>query len=120
MEFQTDSYPPGYQFGPISGHYGVGTEEMLDSQTSVISGTEDPGPSGSISTASPGSYLDSSSLTGLIPFQEFDLFKYTWIADGSGTYSGNTFMVTNQSKFFYLDASPLNGHPSIVVGQIQQ
>jgi hypothetical protein len=28
-------------------------------------------------------------------------------------------MVTNQSKFFYIDVSPLNGHPAVVVGQIQ-
>jgi len=120
MEFQTNSYPPGYQFGPISGNYGLGTEEMLDPQSTVIAGLENPGPNGSLSTGSPSSYLDSSSLTGLIPFQEIDLFKYTWNADGSGTYGGNTYMVTNQSKFFYFDISPLNGHPAVVVGQIQQ
>lgn len=120
MEFQTDSYPPGYQFGPISGHYGLASEEMLDPQTTLVEGTEDPGPNGNISTASAGSYLDSSSQTGLIPFQEFDMFQYTWISDGSGTYGGNTFMVTNQAKFFYIDISPLNGHPSVVVGKVQQ
>jgi hypothetical protein len=120
MEFQTTTYPPGYQFGPISGKYGLGTEEMLDPQSTVIAGIEDPGPNGSLSTSSIASYLDSSSLTGLIPFQEFDLFKYTWSADGSGTYGGNTYMVTNQSKFFYIDISPLNGHPAVVVGQRQQ
>ncbi len=120
MEFQTDSYPPGYQFAPISGHYGLATEEMLDPQSTVIAGIEDPGPNGSLSTSSIAAYLDSSSLTGLIPFQEFDLFKYTWSADGSGTYGGNTYMVTNQSRFFYIDVSPLNGHPAVVVGQRQQ
>jgi hypothetical protein len=120
MEFQTDQYPPGYQFGPISGKYGLGTEEMLSPQSAVIAGIEDPGPNGNLSTGSISSYLDSSSLVGLIPFQEFDLFKYTWSADGSGTYGGNTYMVTNQSKFFYIDISPLNGHPAVVVGQRQQ
>jgi hypothetical protein len=120
MEFQTNSYPPGYQFAPINGHYGLGTEEMLDPQSTVIAGIEDPGPNGSLSTSSIAAYLDSSSLTGLIPFQEFDLFKYTWSADGSGTYGGNTYMVTNQSRFFYIDVSPLNGHPAVVVGQRQQ
>jgi len=120
MEFQTDSYPPGYQFAPINGHYGLGTEEMLDPQSAVLAGIEDPGPNGSLSISSIAAYLDSSSITGLIPFQEFDLFKYTWSADGSGTYGGNTYMVTNQSKFFYIDVSPLNGHPAVVVGQRQQ
>ena len=119
MEFQTNSYPPGYQFAPISGHYGLGSEEMLDPQSTVIAGNEQPGPSGSVSSDA-NSYLDSSSLTGLIPFQEFDLFKYTWSADGSGTWGGYTYMVTNQSKFFYIDISPLNGHPAVVVGQRQQ
>src|SRR5216684_3133799 len=120
MEFQTNSYPPGYQFAPINGHYGLGTEEMLDPQSTVLAGIEDPGPNGSLSTSSIGAYLDSSSLTGLIPFQEFDLFKYTWSADGSGTYGGNTYMATNQSRSFYIDVSPLNGHPGVVVGQRQQ
>ena len=120
IEFQTNSYPPGYQFGPIGGKYGLGAEEMLDPQSTVIAGIEDPGPNGSLSTGNSASYLDSSSLTGLIPFQEFDLFKYTWSADGSGAYGGNTYMVTNQSKFFYIDVSPLNGHPAVVVGQRQQ
>jgi hypothetical protein len=120
MEFQTNSYPPGYQFGPINGHYGLGTEEMLDPQSTVIAGVEHPGPNGSFSSTPSESYLDSSSLAGLIPFQEFDLFKYTWSADGSGTYGGNTYIVTNQSKFFYIDVSPLNGHPAVIVGQRQQ
>jgi large repetitive protein len=120
MEFQTNSYPPGYQFAPINGHYGLGSEEMLDPQSTVLAGIEDPGPNGSLSTSNIAAYLDSSGLTGLIPFQEFDLFKYTWSADGSGTYGGNTYMVTNQSKFFYIVVSPLNGHPAVVLGQRQQ
>ena len=120
MEFQNNTYPPGYQFGPIGGNYGVAAEEMLDAQTTVAAGLENPGPSGGLALSSAGAYLDSSGPTGLVPFQEFDMFKYTWIADGSGTYGGNTFMVTNQAKFFYIDVSPLNGHPVVVVGQLQQ
>lgn len=120
MEFQTDSYPPGYEFGPIGGKYGLGTEEMFDPQTTAFAGVEQAGPNGGISTNNISTYVDSSNLTGLIPFQEFELFKYTWSADGSGTYGGNTYMVTNQSKFFYIDISPLNGHPAVIVGQKQQ
>jgi hypothetical protein len=120
MEFQTDSYPPGYQFSPFAGGsyaYGLATEEMLDPQSTVIAGQEFPAPNGIFSSGI--SYLDSSNLTGLTPFQEFDLFKYTWSADGSGTWGGNTYMVTNQSKFFYIDTSPLNGHPGVIVGQLE-
>jgi hypothetical protein len=119
MEFQTSTYPPGFQFAPINGHYGLGTEEMLDPQATVVAGVEQVSPNGSLS-ADANSNLDSSTPTGLIPFQEFDLFKYTWNADGSGTYGGNTFMVASQSKFYYFDLSPLNGHPGVIVGQLQQ
>jgi hypothetical protein len=63
--------------------------------------------------------VDSSNLTGLFSIQQFDLFKYTWSADGSGTWGGSTYMVTNGSKFFYIDTSPLNGHPGVMVGQLQ-
>lgn len=122
MEFQTSSYPPGYQFGPIIGQYGLGSEEMLDPQSAVIVGNEFPARNGQLGTSAPSvNYLYSSNLTGLTPFQEFDLFQYTWSADGSGTYGGNTYMVTNGSakgsKFFYIDTSPLNAHPAVVVGQ---
>jgi hypothetical protein len=122
MEFQTSSYPPGYQFGPIIGQYGLGTDEMLDAQSTVIIGNEFPARNGQLGTSAPQvNYLYSSNLTGLTPFQEFDLFQYTWSADGSGTYGGNTYMVTNGSakgsKFFYIDTSPLNAHPAVVVGE---
>ena len=86
----------------------------------MFAGVEQAGPNGGISTNNISTYVDSSNLTGLIPFQEFELFKYTWSADGSGTYGGNTYMVTNQSKFFYIDISPLNGHPAVIAGQKQQ
>jgi len=120
MEFQTKSYPPGYQFSPFvadSYAYGLAIEEMLDPQSTVIAGQEFPTPNGTFSSAI--SYLDSSNLTGLATFQEFQLFKCTWSADGSGTWGGNTYMVTNGSKFFYIDTSPLNGHPGVIVGQLQ-
>ena len=122
MEFQTNSYPPGYQFGPIIGQYGLGTDEMLDSQSTVIVGNEFPARNGQLGSSAPSvNYLYSSNLNGLTPFQEFDLFQYTWSADGSGSYGSNTYMVTNGSakgsKFFYIDTSPLNAHPAVVVGQ---
>ena len=101
MEFQTSSYPAGYQFPPFAGSsyaYGLATEEMLDPQSTVIAGQEFPAPNGIFSSGL--SYLDSSNLTGLFSIQQFDLFKYAWSADGSGTWGGNTYMVTNQSKFF--------------------
>ncbi|MGA9504719.1 MAG: hypothetical protein WBV31_09795, partial [Terriglobales bacterium] len=121
MEFQTSSYPPGYQIGPIIGQYGLGSEEMLDAQSTVLVGNEYPARNGKFNSTAYVDYLYSSNLAGLSPFQEFDLFQYTWSADGSGTYGAYTYMVTNGAtlgaKFFYIDTSPLNGHPAVVVGQ---
>jgi hypothetical protein len=120
MEFQTNSYPPGYQSTPIDTEVGLATEEMLDPQSTVFAGVEDPTVNGGLNGTATLSYLDSSNLTGLFPFQEFTLFKFTWNPDGSGTWGGSTYMVTSQSKFFYIDTSPLNGHPAVIVGQKQQ
>jgi hypothetical protein len=36
-------------------------------------------------------------------------------ADGSGQFGGQTISVTNSATTFYIDESPLNLHPSIVV-----
>ena len=121
MEFQTSSYPPGYQFSPFLGSsyaFGFATDEMLDPLSTVVAGQEFPTPNGSFSGGGLN-YIDSSDTSGLYALQQFDLFKYTWAADGSGTWGGNTYMVTNGAKFFYIDTSPLNGHPGVVVGQLQ-
>jgi len=118
MEFQTDSYSPGYQFSPINGLYGFTVDEALDRQTAPFVGLNFAQPNGSLDLGN--SYLDTSSLSdGLLPFQSYEMFLYTFTTDGSGTYGGNTYMVTNGNKVFYLDVSPLNSHPAVVVGELQ-
>ena len=119
MEFQTSSYPPGYQFSPLNGRYGFALDEMPDPQTSAFAGQESADPNGGIT---PDSYVDTSRPTapGLIPVQSFTLFRYTWNPDGTGTFGGNTYMVSNADKVFYIDASPANSHPAVIVGQRQQ
>jgi hypothetical protein len=119
MEFQTSSYPPGYQFSPVNGRYGFALDETLDQQTSAFAGQESADPNGGIT---PDSYIDTSRPTapGLIPVQSFTLFRYTWNPDGTGTFGGNTYMVSNGDKVFYIDASPANSHPAVIVGQRQQ
>ena len=116
MEFQTSSYPPGYQFSPINGRYGIGIDEVLDPQTTVFAGVQGADLNGNLSS---DSYIDNNipADPGLIPVQAFTMFRYTWSPDGSGTYGGNTYMVSNGAKIFYIDVSPLNGHPAVVVGQ---
>jgi len=119
MEFQTSSYPPGYQFSPLNGRYGFALDEMLDPQTSAFAGQESADPNGGIT---PDSYIDTSrpAAPGLTPVQSFTLFRYTWNPDGTGTFGGNTYMVSNADKVFYIDASPANSHPAVIVGQRQQ
>ncbi len=119
MEFQTNSYAPGYQFSPVSGRYGFALDEMLDAQTSVFAGQESADPNGGIT---PDSYIDTSrpAAPGLIPVQSFTSFRYTWSPDGTGAYGGNTYMVSNGDKVFYIDTSPATGHPAVIVGQRQQ
>ena len=64
----------------------------------------------------PNFYLDSGTATGDLIFQEFE----TSNSRGPQTVpapSANNYMVTNQSKFLYIDTSPLNAHPAVIVGQ---
>jgi len=119
MEFQTNSYPPGYQFSPVNGRYGFSLDELLDAQTSVFAGQESLDPNGGIT---PDSYLDTNrpAAPALIPSQTFTLFRYTWSPDGTGTFGGSTYMVSNGDKVFYIDTSPVTGRPAVIVGQRQQ
>ena len=119
MEFQTNSYPPGYLSSPISGRYGFAVEDMLDASTATFAGQETDDTNGG---TDPASYIDINfpSNPGLDAVQSFTMFRYTFLSDGSGTYGGNTFMVTNGAKIFYIDTEPANVHPAVVVGQRQQ
>jgi hypothetical protein len=92
---------------------------MLDAQTNVFAGQESLDPNGGIT---PDSYVDTSrpAAPGLIPAQTFTLFRYTWNPDGTGRFGGNTYMVSNAEKVFYIDVSPANSHPVVIVGQRQQ
>jgi hypothetical protein len=113
IEFQTSSYPPGYQFSPINGPYGLATNEMLDPQTFTFAGVGFADLNGNLSG---GSYLDFSTPTALMPVLSYELFRYTWNTDGTGTFGGNTYMVSNGNRIYSIDISPLNAHPAVVVG----
>ncbi len=58
-----------------------------------------------------------TQVPGLVHAQAFTLFRYSWSPDGSGTFGGNTYMVSNGAKVFYIDVSPANGQPAVIVGQ---
>jgi hypothetical protein len=134
LEFQTGALPPPPPFSNIyvEGDYSHGTNEMLDQQTPALEGVVYALPSGATTTAgtfgpNPSnqqsfirdvSYscsatppqpscvlLPSQSLTG----------SYTINKDGSGTFGGETVSVSNGNVIFYIDESPTNLHPSVVV-----
>jgi len=118
MEFQTDQYPPGYPVSPLKPRtglpvYGFGTGEMLHPEQAIFVGTIDPNSAANVGL------IDGSTSFGLLPFETYIMFAYQWNADGSGTFGGNTFMVTNEKRFFYIDSSPLDGHPDVIVGKQQ-
>jgi hypothetical protein len=118
VEYQTDSYPPGYQFNPVVGRYGFAVDEMLDPQTVVFTGSISP--SANIRGGLDDAYLDASSRTlGLLPQETFALFGMTFTPEGSGIFGGDTYMVTNGAKVFYIDISPFNTQPAVAVGQLQ-
>jgi hypothetical protein len=118
IEFQSDSSHPFDQFAPIIGNYGVAVDEMLGPLTPVFIGNNNASNNPPGGLGANDSYLDGSSpAVGLLPLQQFKLFRFTWNADGSGTYGGNTYMVANVKKVFYIDISPLNSHPAVVIGQ---
>jgi len=120
MEFQTNTYPPGYLSTPVINSYGVAPDEMFDFQQPVFVGKISPNSANSQGGIN-DSILDGSTPgAGLFPFQTFELFRYAWSPDGSGTMGGNTSMVTNGHKFFYIDISPLNTHPAVIIGQQQE
>jgi hypothetical protein len=114
VEFQTSSYPPGYQFSPISGNYGASVDEMLDPQTTMLIGVASPDLNGNVGG---NAYVDVSLPTALIPVLSYEQFHYTWNPDGTGTFGSSTFMVSNSLKFYYIDASPLNAHPALIVSE---
>jgi hypothetical protein len=95
--------------------YGVAVDEVLDKQTPVFAGVNNATLTGRLDSPS---FLDTSGpVVGLLPVQLYEMFRYTFSADGTGTYGGYTDMVTSGDKVYYIDISPLNGHPAIIVGQ---
>jgi hypothetical protein len=120
LEFQTPPVgpPPPFSVNNVVGAYVFGTDEPLDPKTVQISGAGNAGPP-TISVIQDGSYGDPkycllSTCTLLVPDDHATL-GLTVNADGSGQYGGQTVSVTNTATTFYIDESPLNLHPSIVV-----
>ncbi len=140
LEFQTPSPlsapPPPFNNQYLQGNYVYGTDEPLAATTSVIegdvymqAGTSSTtagtlGPPNSNATvpyvfvqdSSYGSttYCLQSNCQLLFPDEPFK-GSYSINSNGTGTFGGETVSVTNGNVMFYIDESPLNLQPSVVV-----
>jgi hypothetical protein len=128
LEFQTPAPalapPPPFSILYIAGYYFFGTDEALDSATPLINGTANANPTGSLYSAVQSvSYASNSfycqqepGCTQLQPNESISSpGTYSVNTNGTGAIGGQTVTVTNGNVIFYLDESPLNAHPSVMV-----
>jgi Putative Ig domain len=131
LEFQTSltAPPPPFNNKYILGDYTFGLDEALDSLTADQEGYETAAATASTNAGtlngnqdlsySDATYCLLSSCTLLLPEGSF-AGTYIINTDGTGSFggfNGETVSVTNGRVTFYLDESPLNLHPAVVVGE---
>jgi hypothetical protein len=130
MDYQTQliAPPPPFSNRFVAGDYVYGTDETLDRDSANIEGNVTPHPSASSTTSgsfsgaqqdfssgNPNYCLQPSCLM-LVPEQTLS-GSYSVNTDGTGTFGGGTASVTNGNVIFWIDESPLNLHPSVVVDE---
>jgi len=122
LEFQTPAIAPPPPFGKqfVAGDYFYGTAESLDTATTIIDGTLSSDTANLNSSTQDASYASSSYCLQpgcllLVPNQTLSNSTYTVNSDGTGAFGPQTASVTNGNVVFYIDESPLDLHPSIVV-----
>jgi hypothetical protein len=136
LEFQTPltAPPPPFTNLFIAGDYAFGTDELLDIHSPAFEGVVYAQPSGASTTT--GSFapnteaekqfvrdvsyscdaqapqpdcllLPSQSLTG----------SYSISSNGTGSFGGETVSVSNGNETFFIEESPVNLYPSVVVAE---
>ncbi|HWW16005.1 MAG TPA: hypothetical protein VN310_15195 [Candidatus Dormibacteraeota bacterium] len=134
LEFQTPTTapPPPFTNVYLAGDYAYGSDEILDQLTPAFDGVVYALPSGASTTA--GSFgpnpasgqefvQDVSYSCGSQPPQpscvllpsQFLSGSFSIASNGTGTFGGETVSVTNGNATFFIDESPVNLHPSVVV-----
>jgi hypothetical protein len=113
LEFQSPT-PPIQPFGnsSLTGPYILGTDENLDANTWDYVGTTSPNGNGDEA----GCLCDVSG-PGIGNFSANQQFfaSYSVGKSGVGFFGGQSVAVTNGTSTFYIDESPLNIHPAVVV-----
>lgn len=132
LEFQTPSAAPPPPFSSLyaAGYYFYGTDESLDAGTPLFEGAAFANPnnanySGVQSASYPGPIhspycqeLQPLQLQPLCALPNEPLTAAGGISvksDGAVAVGGETVAVTNGNVIFYIDESPLNSHPSVMV-----
>ena len=139
LEFQTPTIgpPPPFINLYVSGNFNYGTAESLDPLVPHVEGDVYASPSGSNSTSgtlgqTPGtnlpfiqdaSYGDTAQfcvspvLCYLLNPNQSLSGSYSVNSNGTGQFGGGVVSVTNGRAVFYIDESPTNLHPSVVVAE---
>lgn len=123
LEFQTPvvAPPPPFSNLYIAGYYFYGTDEMMDADSPVLDGAASANPNNAglqaiQSVSYPNStYCQQSGCAVLVPNETMATATYSVSSNGSGKVAGETVAVTNGNIIFYLDNSPLNSHPSVII-----
>lgn len=124
LEFQTPAFapPPPFSSLYVSGYYFFGTDESLDSSTPLFAGAAQANPNHTVyagieSASYPNStYCEQPGCALLIPNETIASGgAYSVNSNGTATVGGNTVAVTNGNVIYYIDESPMNSHPSVMV-----
>jgi hypothetical protein len=124
LDFQSSANqpPPPFTAASILGRYDYGTDEDIDAQTANFVGTTSANPAFSALTftqdsdyADPQFCLEPSCV--LLISNANVAGSYAVNKDGSGRFGGQTASVTNGAVTFFIDESPLNSHPAVMVAE---
>ncbi|MGA7907273.1 MAG: putative Ig domain-containing protein [Candidatus Sulfotelmatobacter sp.] len=124
LEFQTPTIapPPPFSNLYLTGYFFYGTDEGVDALTPLFAGASNADPTGGkYAGIQSASYPDSSyclqpGCALLLPNEALTSSgAYSVNSNGSASIGGETIAVTNGNVTFYIDESPLNSHPSVIV-----
>jgi hypothetical protein len=126
LEFQTPSVPPPPPFSNlyVAGYYVYGTDESLDATTPLFDGASAANPINasyaavqSVNYSSSSFYCQQDPDCVLLHPNEAvsQSSSYSVSSNGTGAVGGETVAVTNGNVIFYIDESPINLHPSVIV-----
>jgi hypothetical protein len=126
LEFQTPTLgpPPPFSNLYVAGYYFYGTDETLNTATPLINGAADANPTGaayggvqSVNYSTNSFYCQVEPTCELLhPNDPLSIGgTYSVSSNGTGTIGGETVAVTNGNVIFYIDESPINSTPSVMV-----